>query len=244
MLAERELAKIPRGVDSIPCPFDPQVRLFGLDTSTPKMMKSAAYPCIIDFHSSRQPSSSVLVGSVSAGGSTERQSIFKAENQDKKGLAIPESGFLDITKIFFKSGDDLRQDQMVLQLINLMDSLLKKVNLDLKFLTYGVLATSPNGGVMEFVQDMNQISAIEKTDKSISGFLRRRQPDPNGPFGIKEDVHDTFIKSCAGNCVATYILGIGDRHLENILVTGDGHLVHIDFPFIFGRDPKFYIPFR
>ncbi|CAN0428953.1 unnamed protein product, partial [Hapterophycus canaliculatus] len=35
-------------------------------------------------------------------------------------------------QVIFKSGDDLRQDQLIMQMISLMDSLLKRVNLDLR----------------------------------------------------------------------------------------------------------------
>ena len=34
--------------------------------------------------------------------------------------------------ILFKEGDDMRQDQLILQLVSMMDKLLKKVSLDLK----------------------------------------------------------------------------------------------------------------
>jgi phosphatidylinositol 3-kinase len=46
----------------------------------------------------------------------------------------------------FKYGDDLRQDQLILQMITLMDKLLQKEKLDLKLTPYRVLATSTRHG--------------------------------------------------------------------------------------------------
>jgi phosphatidylinositol 3-kinase len=63
----------------------------------------------------------------------------------------------------------------------------------------------------------------------IKSWLIEQDPDNF------EENHSNFIKSCAGYCVITYILGIGDRHLDNILLTPDGRLFHIDFGFILGK---------
>ncbi len=46
----------------------------------------------------------------------------------------------------YKIGDDLRQDQLVLQMIALMDKLLKQENLDLKLTPYKVIATGTKEG--------------------------------------------------------------------------------------------------
>lgn len=143
--------------------------------------------------------------------------------------------------IIFKSGDDLRQDQLVVQMITLMDKLLKAENLDLRLTPYKVLATSTEDGMVEFIPS-TPLSIVLSENKTITRFLAKANPDSSGPFGMDACVLDTFVKSCAGYCVITYILGVGDRHLDNLLLTDDGRLFHVDYGYILGKDPKPFPP--
>ncbi|GAB2258312.1 hypothetical protein Droror1_Dr00014472 [Drosera rotundifolia] len=52
-------------------------------------------------------------------------------------------------KIILKKGDDLRQDQLVVQMVSLMDRLLKLENLDLHLTPYRDLATGQDEGMMD-----------------------------------------------------------------------------------------------
>ncbi|KAL2128072.1 hypothetical protein VTI74DRAFT_9764 [Chaetomium olivicolor] len=145
--------------------------------------------------------------------------------------------------ILFKTGDDLRQDQLVIQIITLMDDLLQKENLDLKLSPYKILATSTSAGLSQFVHSMTfQAITSKYRNNPALAYLKQNNPDSQGPLGLRKETLDTFVKSCAGYCVITYILGVGDRHLDNLLLAPDGHFFHADFGYILGRDPKPFAP--
>lgn len=99
--------------------------------------------------------------------------------------------------VIFKNGDDLRQDQLVIQLFNLMDRLLRKENLDLRLSPYSVLATSTTEGMIQFVPSKS-LAAIMADHGSLQNYLRLEHADDGalGSYGIEASVMDTFIRSC------------------------------------------------
>lgn len=81
-------------------------------------------------------------------------------------------------------------------------------------------------------------------ENPVQDFFRTHAYDENAPYFIKKAVMDNFVKSCAGYSVITYILGVGDRHTDNLLLHPEGYFLHCDYSFILGQDPKTYQPMR
>jgi phosphatidylinositol 3-kinase len=99
--------------------------------------------------------------------------------------------------VIFKNGDDLRQDQLVIQLFRLMDRLLRMENLDLKLSPYEVLATGTLEGMVQFIPSKT-IAAIVDEYGTLVEYLKNNYPDEGsvGTFGIQPSVLDTYIRSC------------------------------------------------
>ena len=49
---------------------------------------------------------------------------------------------------------------------------------------------------------------------TFSQWIKDNNPDPHS----ETVAIDKFVRSCAGYCVATFVMGIGDRHNDNIMV--------------------------
>ena len=185
-------------------PIDPKIIIKGINTEESTVFKSNARPI---------------------------KYSFKMTNETKKYKHFEDDNYC---QTFFKTGDDLRQDQLILQIITFMDSLLKKEQLDYEFTLYKVLATSKKDGFVEFVPNSKTYSEIQSKYSTLKLYFKDISDDEE----IQKKKIDSFINSLAGYCVVNYILGIGDRHNENMMINKKGKFFHIDFGFIFDNDPK------
>ena len=117
-------------------------------------------------------------------------------------------------KVIIKTGDDLRQDQLVIMFIKLFERILKRGALDLNLKPYPILATSQDTGLVEFVEGSMPISQIlSKYNNSVLSFFKSVAPQEGAKYDVDPNVLQTYIRSCAGYCVITYLIGVGDRHL-------------------------------
>ena len=133
--------------------------------------------------------------------------------------------------------DDIRKDHIIISIINVMIEILKNESDDLNIETirYDVMPTSNCSGYIEIVENAQTIFDITEIDGlTIQNYILNH--NRNMLIGT---FRERFIKSTALYCVISYLLGFGDRHLENIMISENGLLYHIDFSYILGQDPKY-----
>eukprot|EP01105_Mastigella_eilhardi_P017661 TRINITY_DN4067_c0_g1_i1.p1 TRINITY_DN4067_c0_g1~~TRINITY_DN4067_c0_g1_i1.p1 ORF type:complete len:1163 (-),score=352.24 TRINITY_DN4067_c0_g1_i1:383-3871(-) len=136
----------------------------------------------------------------------------------------------------FKSGDDIRQDMLAVQLIELFKRIFGCAGLDLYLFPYKIIATQPGCGIIELVPNtMSRDQLGHKYAYSMYDYFLDRYGKTNTPaFQV---ARSNFTRSMAAYAVVSYILQVKDRHNGNILIDDLGHIVHIDFGFLFDRTP-------
>ncbi|KAI0362486.1 atypical/PIKK/PI4K protein kinase [Trametes cingulata] len=136
----------------------------------------------------------------------------------------------------FKVGDDCRQDVLALQVIAMFKNIFTSVGLPLYLFPYRVTATAPGCGVIDVVP--NATSRDEMGRAKVNDLLDFFVAKYGGEDTIEfQKARLNFVQSMAAYSVACYILQIKDRHNGNIMIDGEGHIVHVDFGFLFDIGP-------
>jgi phosphatidylinositol 3-kinase len=132
--------------------------------------------------------------------------------------------------------EDVRKDYHAMNFIRLSASILsKELNMDFHVQTYEIRPTGATSGFVEMVPESTTFFAIDSDYRqNLFNFV-----DGNGNL---HEIRQRFMRSCAAYCVITFLLGAGDRHQSNIMITKSGVLFHIDYGYVLGADPKRRIP--
>ena len=151
---------------------------------------------------------------------------FKIEHYEDNDSTDP----IDI-KILFKN-ENIHNDIIVLNTMSLMNIILNR-DIDENFSTivYPAMSLTHNSGIIEIVENSETVYAINKKRMSILQYILEENQEQK----IK-NVLDRYMYSLVTYTLNSYFIGLGDRHLQNIMVSNTGEIFHIDFGFILGND--------
>lgn len=143
----------------------------------------------------------------------------------------------DIVSMIGKSNDDLRQEVFALQLIQKFKDIFKRAKLPMWLKCYRIIATSSSTGLIETLINAISLDGLKKREGYVS--LANHFEKSYGPVDSPRflEARQNLIQSMAAYSLVTYFLQIKDRHNGNIMLSSEGHIIHIDFGFLLGIAP-------
>lgn len=238
---KNEFTSIVSSLNQVTLPFKVHCSYVSIDANNVQMKNSKCTPILIPFKKVVEWESDKQLSQSQPQSQPQSQSQSYGDEDVSHLNDVMSSVRLSPTKteyatdyVLFKK-EDLRQDYIICKIIKLMIHIIKvelKINIDL--ISYDVVPLDRTKGLVEIIPDSETINDINKNQISILNHILNNNPDEKA-----SDIRNNFCKSTAAYCIITYLLGIEDRHLDNIMIHKTGRLFHVDFGYILGCDPKY-----
>jgi len=132
-------------------------------------------------------------------------------------------------KIILVKKEDMTKDRLVMLFAGLIRDICET-----KCVTYKVFATKRGG----WVEMLPNAKTLYELKYELSSHIHNSFPNHT-----VRNVRKRFIRSAVGACILSYLLGVGDRHLQNMVIS-NGEIAHIDFSYLLGHDPKLQMDIR
>lgn len=148
--------------------------------------------------------------------------IYNKENKEKL-----------IKKIILKKDINLRKENIVSCLINILQRKLieqrdrkRIIHFD-PIPTYKIIMLSSDTGIIEYLDNCLTLNEISKKRYTLQNYIL----DSNKDSTISE-IKTRFYQSLSISSCLSYVLGLGDRHSNNIMIKTNGQILHIDYGYI------------
>ena len=218
---EEELRKIQVEV-GVYLPSNPDGQVIGIDRKSGKPLQShAKTPFLATFRIRKTKPETDLI---------------ETEEDNRAAKKYQDNTYETWLSAIFKVGDDCRQDVLALQMIAAFRGIFNTVGLDVWVFPYRVTATAPGCGVIDVLpnsisRDMLGREAVNRLDDY---FVSRYGNEDSIRY---QEARSNFVKSMAAYSLISFLLQFKDRHNGNIMIDDAGHIIHIDFGFIFDIAP-------
>lgn len=124
-------------------------------------------------------------------------------------------------------GEDVRTDRLAMVIGYWIETITKQ---HVRY--YDVFPLAADSGCLVMIPGATTLYDVRKTT-SLLNFIMSHNAQQTVSM-----LRENIVVSCVGACLLAFTMGLGDRHLENIMVCPDGSLTHVDFGYVLGEDPK------
>ena len=124
--------------------------------------------------------------------------------------------------------EDVRTDRLAMDIGYWIESLTDNIHVH----RYTVFPFDKESGCVVMIPNAVTLYDIRRRTTLLNHVLSCN------PNMLVSELRENIVSSCVGACLLAFTMGLGDRHLENIMVTHQGYLAHVDFGYVLGEDPK------